>query len=96
MKQEPIKRGPVSIAADASWESFLALLAGAVVVPVEYLPVNSFAYHLSVPANSPKVPVVTETGFMLMLQELHSQVMHTKKPLPLVILHFRMPPIVTH
>ena len=93
-KQEPLKRGPISLAFDTDWDTFRSLVAKAAGVPVNYLTIESFEYQISVPATSPKVPVNSEEGLQLMVQQLQAHTISSKKPLPLVILRMSNPQYV--
>lgn len=89
VKQDPLKKGPVAIQFSTSWDAFRALVSAAITIPIEYLTLDTFEYHLSMPANSPKVPVNSALGFESMLRQLQAQ--SVKKPLPVIILRMRNP-----
>ncbi len=89
MKQDPLKKGPVAVQFGTSWDAFRALVSAAITIPIEYLTVDTFEYHLSMPANSPKVPVSSALSFESMLRQLQAQ--SVKKPLPVIILRMRNP-----
>jgi hypothetical protein len=90
-KAEEVKAyGPVPLTADISWGDFTGIIAKELSCRDEQLNVCTFEWRWSKPANSPWIPVQTETGLLSMLNKIVKS-----PPTGYVLLHMQLPKIAT-